>query len=302
MTNCMTSDDALNGFSEAGIARGDTVLLHSALRPFGCVQGGAQTIADALLRIIGPEGTLAAPAFCFRHEIESNPIIDPENDASEMGAVSEAIRRLPGVLHTTAYRHGFSLLGREARFLAAVDPALPVFDMRSVFGRMLSLDTKVVLAGVTYINSTSHHFGEYLLRVPDRQVLMRQARLRRPGCDLLPITLADYQPIPSPNGDYYTHEHDFNKLGLWLEQEGKVRISVAGNAVIRVFSMRSLIDSILWRYPKDQWIFNMDEKMTVLPFGKTASRDYTDGAGRPDTAIWSCVDPEKIYGSSNRTV
>lgn len=287
--------DALQGFRQLGIREGDTVLIHSALRPFGFVEGGGAAVANALFEALGKEkGTLIAPAFCFKHEIEENPVIDPENDSSEMGIISEAVRHMDGAVRNAAYRHSFSAVGKNAHWLTDVDPYLSVFDMRSVFGKMLALDTKVVLAGVTYINSTTHHFGEYLLQVPDRHTIQRAVRLKKPDGSMENRFMTDYQPRPTLSGSYYEHEHDFNRLGLRLEQAGKVAFGTIGNAVLRMYSMRELISLILWSYPLDQTIFWQDGAMTELPLGKIVTREYVDGAGRPDEAVWSCIDPGKI--------
>ena len=115
-----------------------------------------------------------------RHEIESDPLIDPQNDASEMGAITEAIRRLPGALRSAAYRHSVSACGPNAEAITGVDHTLSVFDIRSSFGRLLALDAKVVLLGVTYENDTAHHFAEYILKVPDRELIEHSVRLRGP--------------------------------------------------------------------------------------------------------------------------
>ena len=290
----VTFQNALEGFQRAGISSGDTVLLQSALRPFGYVEGGGETIARALWQAVGAEGTVVAPAFCFAHEAVDNPVIDPANDPSEMGAISEAIRHLPGAQRSIAYRHSFSSVGKHAATVTQVDPFLPVFDMRSSFGKMLALDTKVVLAGVTYLNSTTHHFGEYLLQVPDRHTIERPVQLRHSDGSLTQTVMMDYQPKPTETGEYYAYPHDFNKLGLWLEEAGKVQISVIGNAVIRAFRMRDLIELILYRYPLDQKIFCQDSEPVRLPFGQEATRNYVDGAGRPDTAVWACINPDNI--------
>lgn len=299
MNTIVTYQDVLNGFHSLQIEPGETVLIQSALRPFGYVEGGGQTIARALLEVLGDNGTLVAPAFCFAHEIEDLPLIDPANDLSEMGAISESVRHLPGALRSVAFRHSFSTVGKNAALITQVDEELPVFDMRSVFGRMLALDTKVILAGVTYVNSTSHHFAEYLLQVPDRHVLKKAVRIKRPDGSVEHKMLSDYQPKPTETGDYYAYPHDFNKAGLWLEESGKVQFATIGNAVLRAFKMRDLINLILYRYPLDSHVFWEDEKPVVLPFGHEAMRDYVDGAGRPDTAIWACIDPEKICRREN---
>lgn len=287
--------DAFEGFRAVGVREGDTVLLQSAMRPFGFVEGAGNTIGEALYEALGREkGTLVAPAFCFIHETQEHPVIDPANDPSEMGAISEAIRHFPGARRSVAYRHSFSAVGRNAEAVTNVDPAISVFDLRSAFGKMLALDTKVVLAGVTYVNSTSHHFGQYLAQVPDRYTIERQVTLRHADGTLEERVMMDYQPRPTESGDYYEFPYDFNKLGLWLEQAGKVKISAIGNAVIRCFRMRDLIELVLCRYPLDQWAFFQDEQPVELPFGKTATREYVDEAGREDTAVWAVVDPDAI--------
>ncbi len=109
----------------------------------------------------------------------------------------------------------------------------------------------------------------------------------------------DYQPRPTTSGDYYEFPYDFNKLGLWLEQAGKVKISTIGNAVIRSFRMRDLIDLVLTKYPVDQWIFFQVRAAVDLPFGQNATRDYVDEAGREDTAIWAVATRRKSVTEAN---
>ena len=87
----VTYEDALKGFRAVGVEPGDTVLLQSAMRPFGFVEGAGKAIGEALYEALGKDaGTLVAPALCFIHEVQDHPVIDPVNDKSEMGAISEA--------------------------------------------------------------------------------------------------------------------------------------------------------------------------------------------------------------------
>src|SRR4029078_2240498 len=101
----LSRDQLANGFRAVGLRPAQTVLVHSALRTFGRVDGGAETVVDALLDVVGPRGTLVAPTFTFAHEIEDDPLIDPARDPSEMGAITEAVRRRPDARRTRAYRH-----------------------------------------------------------------------------------------------------------------------------------------------------------------------------------------------------
>ncbi len=291
-------DEIVAGFKTANVLPGDTVLIHSALRPFGMVDGGASTVAKALKEAVGAEGTVIAPAFCFSHEINENPIVDPLNDPSEMGAISEAVRKLPGAMRSSAYRHSFSAAGKNAEMVTNVDPTLAVYDMRGSFGKMVALQTKIVLLGVTYINCTSHHFAEYLMQVPYRQLLEKQVRLKTPDGSLKQMTMIDYQPKPDPSGHSYVQ--NFNRSGRMLEEEGSVTISNIGNAMIRTFHMLDLICLLLRKYPFDNSIFTFEPGTTTrntLPDGKEAIGNHLDGAGRPEKPVWACVDPDKIHKS-----
>ena len=54
----ITREDILLTCGLLGIVPGDTILMHSALTAIGPVEGGVDTVIDAFLEAIGPEGTL----------------------------------------------------------------------------------------------------------------------------------------------------------------------------------------------------------------------------------------------------
>src|SRR5205809_731699 len=117
-------------------------------------------------------------------------------------------------------------VGLRAEVITQVDPALPVFDLRSSFGVMLACNTQVLLLGVTYSSSTSHHFAEWVCDVPYRHAIPLTAKLRRPDGSLVSLAMTDYQPKPSSTGTYYGTRHtDFNRLGRMLEGRGQVGVA-----------------------------------------------------------------------------
>lgn len=296
----LTQKDIEKGFREIRLKRGDVVLYHSALRTFGHIEGGPNTVVKAFLETIGDTGTLVAPTFTFKKEIEEPPIIDAAKDPSEMGAISEALRLLPGAKRSVVYRHSFASIGRRMVPITEVDPRLSPYDFRSSFGVMLSLDTQVVLLGVTYSSSTSHHFAEAVCEVPYRHYLPVHVKVRTKDGQLVDQVMTDYQPKPSADGSYYGNRHtDFNKLGRMLEDKGKVGITAIGNAVVRRFSMRELIDLAQVEAEKDYNIFRTEEGQsdyyTPLTFGEIVlSPEMLDGAGRPVQYQWSVMDPSKL--------
>jgi aminoglycoside N3'-acetyltransferase len=292
--------ELVDAFRRLGLQRGDVALVHSAFRTVGPVENGARSVVEALLDVLGPSGTLVVPTFTFAHEAEADPIIDPRVDRSEMGLLTETARLRQDALRSTAFRHSFAAIGRRARVITEIDPALSPFDLRASFGVMLALGTQVVLLGVTYTSSTSHHFAEMVCDVPYRQTIPRHVKVRRPDGSLASQPMTDYQPKSSGGSYYGTRGPDFNRLGKMLEDRGRVGRTFIGNAAVRRFGMRDLVDLALAQAASDYNVFRTAEgqsgQLTPLDFGQCLmSPQFPDGAGRPNSVQWCVRDLERLH-------
>jgi len=283
----------------AGLGAGDVVLIHSAMRTMGRVEKGPETVVEALLETVGPDGTIVAPTFTFRKEVEADPVIDPRTDPSEMGAISEAVRRHPAARRSVAFRHSVAAIGRRARVITETDPHLSPFDLRSSFGVMLALNAQILLLGVPYSNATAFHVCEWLQEVPYRRAVERRAKLRGPDGSVEEFAFTDYQPKPNADGSYYGNRtRDFNRVGSILEAAGEVAITTVGNALARRFSLRSLCDYAQRELARDTNLFRTEDdqanRITPLKDGQIVLADLTDGAGRTSRHQWSVIDPQRL--------
>eukprot|EP01052_Picozoa_sp_SAG31_P035409 SAG31_NODE_4269_length_3392_cov_1.946250_1_plen_330_part_00 len=301
-----TTQQLRDGFAKLGLAEGDCVLVHSAMRTIGTVEGGAQSVVAAILDLIGPTGTLCAPTFCFYNEAVDErgevPLIDNSADKTEMGSIAETTRLWPGALRSTAFRHSVAAVGRRAKQITEVDPRLCCFDMRSVFGQMLCYNTKIVLLGLNYTNCTACHFGEFTIEAPYRTTLRKVVNVKQQdGSVVEGVEMTDYQPKPSADGSYYGDRGpDFNRIGQDLERKGLVAMNAIGNAACRCFKMRDLIDEVVEQAKADPFCLKIREGQptgysTVLEFGTVVlSPEFLDGAGRADIIQWMVMDPAKL--------
>ncbi len=299
MAKDLTRGEIADGFRRLGLQEGDTVLVHTAMRTMGRIEGGGDAVVDVLLEILGDRGTLVVPTFTFAHEEEENPIIDPAADPSEMGAITEAARRRTNALRSTAYRHSFAAIGRRAEVITQVDPSLSAFDPRSAFGVMLALGTQVVMLGLTYASSTSHHFAEFLCEVPYRHTIDMSVKVRRADGTVYDQPMTDYQPKPSAGGYYGSRHPDFNRLGRMLEDNGRVGLAAIGNSAARRFRMRDLADLAQREAVEDYNIFRTPEGntdfMTPLEFGTVVtSPEMPDGAGRSGRNKWCVINSKEL--------
>ena len=85
----VTKEEIVYALKLGGIENGDVVLMHSAMSAIGHVEGGADTVIDAVLDAVGPDGTFAVSTMAFDHPF------DVENSPSTVGIISETHRKRP---------------------------------------------------------------------------------------------------------------------------------------------------------------------------------------------------------------
>jgi aminoglycoside 3-N-acetyltransferase len=107
----------------AGLTAGDAVFFQAGMAAFGTIEGGPQSVIDALERIVGEEGLLAMPAFPLTgpaiEHLRRHPVFDARSDPSKMGAISERFRTSPGVARSAHATHSVCARGRDAEELVA---------------------------------------------------------------------------------------------------------------------------------------------------------------------------------------
>ena len=65
----MNKKDLTSAFRKIGITRGVTLEVHSSLSSFGYVEGGAETVIEALMECVGSTGSIFMPALRLSHPL-----------------------------------------------------------------------------------------------------------------------------------------------------------------------------------------------------------------------------------------
>ncbi|MBU0715934.1 MAG: AAC(3) family N-acetyltransferase [Verrucomicrobia bacterium] len=153
-----------------GLASGDTVLVHSSLSALGQVESGAETVIDALLDVIGINGTLLMPSFQKggEHDLVSHGcVFDLRTSVSEMGLITETYRRRPGVLRSLSPTHCTAGFGPRAADLLKDHQACDVsVGKNSPYDKLVRADGRILLLGVTHSNNTTLHLVENINGAP----------------------------------------------------------------------------------------------------------------------------------------
>ncbi len=113
----ITKDALINEIREAGIEEGDILNLMISLKSIGWVQGGAVTVIEAFLDVIGPKGTIVTDSFVpvksLRY-LKKHTYLTDDKTPSYAGAVANAILLFPQVKRSKHPIQKFAIIGKYA--------------------------------------------------------------------------------------------------------------------------------------------------------------------------------------------
>lgn len=168
-----------------GVKPGDTVMVHAGVRSIGPVTGGVNTIVQALLDTLSPEGTLAAyvdfePFYEDEDEIEV-PVFDKRiaHAARDHGVLHETIRNWPGAIRSDHPDAGVAAIGARAAWITADHPLQYGYGPGSPLEKILRLGGRVLMLGAPLDTITLLHYAESEARIPGKRI--RRYRRLMPG-------------------------------------------------------------------------------------------------------------------------
>ncbi len=166
--NMTTLEQLIAGLSDLGLRRGDGVVVHSSLRSFGYLDGGAQSVIRALMAVLSPEGTLVMPSFNHGRIARGNGqgYYDPRTTPTVNGAIPDAFWRQPGVVRSLNPTHAFAAWGKRAQDYVAYHHRVLTMGPASPLGRLQRDGGYGLLLGVGYRPNSFHHVVEMTTGAP----------------------------------------------------------------------------------------------------------------------------------------
>ncbi|MEU8981095.1 AAC(3) family N-acetyltransferase [Streptomyces sp. NPDC048309] len=221
-------------------------MVHASLGSAGL---RAAEVRDALLDVLGPEGTLVVPTFSPENSFTSRaykaltdgmsdgeeaafrasmPPFDPqETPCPTMGVLAECVRTTPGAVRSRHPHTSLAGLGpRAGELLGEHDPHCHLGE-GSPLAKLYAADAQVLLFRVGFEVCSAFHLAEYRLRpAPARRA---------------------YHCVVSEPGHWTTYEDivlydgDFGAIGARLPRDLVTEREMAGKTVL-LFGMREAVD------------------------------------------------------------
>lgn len=244
----LVQNEIVEGFNKIGLKKGSIVLVHSSLRSFGYVEGGANTVIKALLETVGNDGVAMVPTLTgkYTNDKYNPPIFDVRKTPCITGEIPENFRHMPEAKRSLHPTHSVTAIGsRRDELLFEHETGKSPCDKKSPYFKNAMLDGYVMLIGVDQESNTTIHCCEEIAGVP--------YHLQR---DITEINIVDYSgnKISMKNNlhDWYKPPTDFNKFDALYLFHGIMKKIKIGNSNIRLIKARDMIEfsvDILIREP-----------------------------------------------------
>ncbi|MEV6650702.1 AAC(3) family N-acetyltransferase [Streptomyces sp. NPDC051219] len=228
------------------------MLAHASLHNTGL---RPSALREALLEVLGEDGTLMVPTFTPENSASSSahlarvqgmtgeqirafratmPAFDPERTPSQgMGRLAESVRTAPGAVRSTHPQTSFAALGRSAKALLADHEQDCHLGEASPLGAMFREGGQVLMVNVGFAVCSAFHLAEY--RIPF-------------------TPLREYRCVVNLRGravwvaykDVELDDSDFAEIGAAFPGS-EVRTGQLGGTTAMLFSIKEAVDhAVAW--------------------------------------------------------
>lgn len=231
-------EQLLKNLAEMGIDPHGTLLIHSSMKSIGDVEGGADTVIDALMEYM-KDGLLIFPTHTWSEIGYKKSVYDSRTEPACVGILPNIFRKRPGVIRSLHPTHSVAAYGKDAaEYVSGEEHSSTPCPRNGCWGRLYDRDAEIMFLGCTMKSNTFIHGVEENNDIPDRVSEWTQ-----------PLTIID------ANGKEYhidMHRHDckacedisaqYDKLEEPFRYLGAIRYGKFGDAVCIIGKARMMSD------------------------------------------------------------
>lgn len=247
MLKCYTKEQIKEQLSSFRIPRGAAVIVHSALRCVGSVEGGAEGLFDLILEhILSNDGVLCVPTHTWDKAADGAISLDLTKKECCLGAFSQ-IALSKGGTRTENPTHSMVLFGEKERVeaLAQLERAVNFPTAKDGAYAELAKGGYVLLVGVDQSKNTFLHAADEILGVHNRWEKGRYSvGIKYPSGE---VSMREWRMFDETRGDI---SHLFPKLETAFRYHGCIKDGFIGNAPTELCSAEGMLEVLRLIYER----------------------------------------------------
>lgn len=247
----ITKNSLVNDLQALGLKQDDVIIAHVSMSKLGWMVGREVTILDAILEVLGDEGTLIMPSQTGDNSDpiywqnppvpsewidiikENMPPFDPQRTPTRaMGKVVDQLLMHPSSIRSNHPQVSFCGIGKEAKEILDQHQLSYGLGNGSPLQKLYDRNAKILLLGVGYGNCTSLHLSETKLE---------NVSTYKTGARMLLDGKSQWIEFEELSYD----DEDFETLGLDYEKTHHVNKQMIGNYECRFIDLVDLCDFAL---------------------------------------------------------
>jgi aminoglycoside 3-N-acetyltransferase len=199
----LSRDQLAHLLRDLGLGEGDSVFVHSALRPLGPIEDGAAGVVVAIGDVVGKSGLIAVPTHTWAVVSDQQPVWHEMLTPSHVGALTNYLRLLPGAVRSLHPTHSVAAIGpRASEFCSGHERDDSPCSPTSPYGRLLQWQAKVLMLGVDLTRCTYFHCLEEMAGLGEiwsLDPIRRRRWLIRASGEIIPVLARGHLNYKSDN-------------------------------------------------------------------------------------------------------
>ena len=163
-----TKEQLKSDFRKMGLKPTDAIMVHSSMKSIGPVEGGAETVIDALREYFS-EGLVMMPTHTWAQMGPEHTLFDPATEPACVGILPNLFMKCEGVVRSLHPTHSIAACGKDAvEYIKGEEDCTTPCSPGGCWDRLRDINAKILLIGVTHIRNTFIHSVEEIYDVPER--------------------------------------------------------------------------------------------------------------------------------------
>ena len=235
----VTKERLVKELKALGLVPGTLLVLHSSMKSIGHVDGGPNTVIDAFLEVLGPEGTLMVPTFTYGEKHRDRPF-DPETSESVTGLITETLRKRPDAIRSVCPVHSVAAIGELALELTRDHMYNTTLGRYSPFHMAAEKGGLIMFLGCDHNSDSIIHVAESLAGVPFNYVPTPTKLHGR-----MPIRQKDGRVKEIQLTEFTGCSNVFSRVEEPLRKAGVIKDGKVGKASVQLMKGRDVLEVVV---------------------------------------------------------